>query len=68
MSARRRRPRNNNDEWLEGLLALGIGALAIAFLAKLAQGPQDVRTCPYCGTQIHKWSRLCPNCRNNLYL
>ena len=60
-----RRRRRNND-WLNDLLGLGFGVLAVAFLAKLAENTQQITQCPYCNTQIGKWAMTCPNCRNNL--
>jgi len=62
----RRRTRRNNDDWVNDLLGLGLGVLAVAFLAKLAENTQQITQCPYCNTSIGKWAMTCPNCRNNL--
>lgn len=63
-----RRRRNNDDDWVEDLLKLGLGVLAISFLAKLAEGGQQITICPYCNSQIKKFARTCPVCRNTLGL
>lgn len=60
--------KRKNDDWLDDLLKLGLGVLAISFLAKLSENTQQITQCPYCNTQIGKWARSCPNCRNNLGL
>ena len=61
-----RKRRKSNDDWVDDLLGLGLGVLAVAFIAKLAENTQQVTQCPYCFTSIGKWARACPNCRNNL--
>jgi len=62
----RRRRRSNNDDWIEDLIALGIGFLAVRFLNRLTQGinMQTTKTCQYCGYTTTKWARMCSNCRN----
>ena len=62
------RRKKSNDDWIEDLLKLGLGVLAISFLAKLAENTQQVTQCPYCNAHIGKWARTCPVCRNNLGL
>jgi len=62
----KRKRKSSNDDWVGDLLGLGLGVLAVAFIAKLAENAQQVTQCPYCNTPIGKWSRTCPNCRNNL--
>ena len=64
----KRRRKSSNDDWLGDLMKLGLGVLAIAFLAKLSENAQQVTQCPYCNHSIGKWARTCPNCRNNLGL
>jgi len=64
----RRRRSSSDDDWLGDLMRLGLGVLAVAFLAKLSENAQQVTQCPYCSTSIGKWARTCPNCRNNLGL
>jgi len=64
----RRKRRSNGDDWLEDLFKIGLGVLAISFLAKLSENTQQVTQCPYCNTSIGKWARTCPVCRNNLGL
>jgi len=64
----KRRRKSSNDDWLGDLMKLGLGVLAVAFLAKLSENAQQVTQCPYCNTSIGKWARTCPNCRNNLGL
>ena len=61
-----RRKKSNNDNWLGDLMKLGLGVLAVAFLAKLAENTQQITQCPYCSASIGKWALTCPNCRNNL--
>ncbi len=65
---KRRRQSRSNDDWLDDLIGLGLGVLAVAFLSKLTENTQQITTCPYCHTSIGKWARTCPNCRNNLGL
>ncbi len=60
------RKRKSNDDWVDNLLKLGLGVLAISFLAKLAEGGQQITICPYCNSQIKKYARTCPVCRNAL--
>jgi len=63
-----RRRKSSDDDWLGDLMKLGLGVLAVAFLAKLSENAQQVTQCPYCNAPIGKWARTCPNCRNNLVL
>ena len=63
-----RKRRSREDDWIEDLLKLGLGVLAISFLAKLAEGTQQVTICPYCNSKIGKFARTCPTCRNTLNL
>jgi len=58
--------RKKDDDWLDGLLKLGLGLLAIHFLSKLnsSGSVETTKTCTYCGHTTSKWSRMCPNCRN----
>jgi len=63
-----RKRKSKDDDWVGDLMKLGLGVLAVAFLAKLAENTQQVTQCPYCNTSIGKWARTCPNCRNNLGL
>jgi len=62
----RRKRKSSSDDWLEDIFKIGLGVLAIAFIAKLSENTQQVTQCPYCYTSIGKWARTCPNCRNNL--
>ena len=62
----KRRRKSSNDEWLDDLLKIGLGVLAVAFLAKLADNNQQITICPYCNASIGKWARTCPSCRNTL--
>jgi len=56
--------------WIDDLIALGIGAAAIYFLAKILSSGQVIKekisVCPYCGQPIKKWALECPNCRRRL--
>jgi len=61
-------PEDDTPDWLKELLDLGIGPLAIGFLARLAEGKPEIRTCSYCKTEIKKFAMACPKCRNRLYL
>ena len=45
-----RRRRSNDDDWVGDLMKLGLGVLAVAFLAKLSENTQQVTQCPYCNT------------------
>lgn len=64
-----RKRRKRDDKWVDDLLKLGLGALAIYLLGKLAEGAQpQITRCPYCGWSIGKWARTCPKCRNILTL
>ena len=58
--------RRKNDNWVDDLLKLGLGMLALHFIGKLAQGGtvETAKTCSYCGHTTEKWARMCPNCRN----
>jgi len=58
----------SDDDWVEDLVALGIGALAAYFLYKAItkSGEENVDRCPYCHTQIKKWAVECPKCRRRL--
>ena len=62
-------PKKKNDDWLDALIALGLGALAIYFVGKLLEGGRNepVTTCPRCGASINKWAKQCPRCRMNLF-
>ncbi|MGQ0791735.1 MAG: hypothetical protein ACT4NJ_05880 [Nitrosopumilaceae archaeon] len=66
----RRRRRNDNEDWIAGLLALGIGFLAVQFLSRLGRGStvETTKTCMYCGYTTTKWARMCPRCRNTFSL
>ena len=63
-------PKDNDDDWVEDLIALGIGLLAIHFIGKLLEPDKSNRErktkCPKCGTEIKKWARKCPACRFNI--
>lgn len=60
-----RKRKSSNDDWLEDLIKLGLGAIALSLLSRALQGNQvpEISNCPYCGQEIHKWSRSCPRCR-----
>ena len=60
------RRRRRNDPWIDALLALGIGFLAVQFVNRLRQGSntESTRVCSYCGFSSTKWARMCPRCRN----
>lgn len=62
------RRKRKDDDWIENLLKLGLGVLALSFLAKLAEKPSEIKQCPFCRQSIGKWAITCPNCRNNLGL
>ena len=61
---------SKDDDWIENLIKLGIGALAVFFLVKLLTQDQErsgqVSRCPYCGSPIKKWALECPRCRKRL--
>jgi len=62
--------KKKNDDWVEGLIGLGLGVLALYFLKKLSESSQieTQKTCVYCGYSSSKWARACPNCRNTFPL
>ena len=60
--------RKKDDDWINDLLKLGLGLLAISFLAKLSEGGTQITICPYCNVEIKKFARTCPSCRNSLNL
>jgi hypothetical protein len=53
------------EPWVQELLKLGIGKVAIQTLALIDAGiePERVETCPYCKTPVKKWARECGKCR-----
>lgn len=54
-------------DWLQELLDLGIGRMAIQQLALIEAGcTERPKVCPLCGTKIRKWARQCPKCRREL--
>ena len=55
----------SDDDWVEDLITLGIGALAAYFLYK-AITSDKIERCPYCNAQIKKWAVECPKCRRRL--
>ena len=63
-----RKRKNKEEDWLEELIKLGLGAIALSLLGKLLEGGQapTISSCPYCGQEIRKWSRMCPRCRTLL--
>ena len=54
-----------NEPWIEELLDLGIGALAIHTLHKLKSPHrfEGVLTCPLCGWKPKKYAARCSHCR-----
>ena len=59
----------SDDDWVEDLIALGIGALAAYFLYRALKGDpseEKIERCPYCYTPIKKWAIECPKCRRKL--
>jgi len=62
--------KKKDDDWIAGLLALGIGFLAVTLLSKANQnlGAAPSKTCMYCGHTATKWAIMCPRCRNSLPL
>ncbi len=53
--------------WIQELLDLGIGRIAIKQLALLGAGVNKQLTkCPCCGTEIKKYALGCPKCRTQL--
>jgi len=61
-------PKKDEDDWIEDLIVLGIGALAGYFLYKVAttKNREEIHRCPYCGVEIRKWAVECPNCRRKI--
>jgi len=61
---------SKKKDWIEDLIALGIGALAIYFLVKILSptGQEDRNNirCPHCGNIIKKWAIECPICRRKI--
>ncbi len=60
--------KKKDDDWVAGLLALGIGFLAAALISKVGEksGATSAKTCMYCGHTAAKWAVMCPRCRNSL--
>lgn len=59
----------DEDDWVDSLIKLGIGLLAIYFVGKLissGNAQEEEKTCQNCGARVKKWARTCPVCRNNL--
>ena len=63
-------PRKKEDDWLEDLIKLGIGLLAIYYISKLLEpkkgNAEQETNCPKCGAPIRKWATNCPVCRTKL--
>jgi ribosomal protein L40E len=63
-------PRKEDDDWVEDLIKLGIGLLAIYFVGKLMEpnksNNEQETNCPKCGARIKKWAMKCPVCRTKL--
>ena len=61
---------SKDDNWIDALIALGVGALAIYLLSRFLNKPATIQdeetTCPYCGASMKKWSRACPQCHKVL--
>ena len=60
-----------NDDWINGLITLGIGALAVYFVVKLVTNKDEenstIKWCPHCRAEIKKWAVVCPSCRKTLH-
>ena len=60
----------DEDDWIDSLIKLGIGALAVYFLVKLVSNKDQensaIRWCPHCGAEIRKWAVVCPSCRKRI--
>ena len=54
------------EPWLEELLDLGVGALAVKHLYRMRRGIAKPVVCPYCGYVFGKWGVRCPKCRRVL--
>lgn len=61
---------SKDRDWVDELIALGIGALAAYFLIKILspekEGRERIVICPYCRQTIKKWAIQCPHCRTRL--
>jgi DNA-directed RNA polymerase subunit RPC12/RpoP len=60
---------SDDEDWIEDLIALGIGALAAYFLYKVITSNKKedkIERCPYCGSEIKKWAIECPRCRRKI--
>ncbi len=56
--------------WVNELIKLGVGALAVYFLVKILSNKDEnknsIDICPYCGNPIKKWAVVCPSCRKRI--
>ena len=53
----------STEPWIEDLLDLGVGALAIKTLYRMRRGDDYTMVCPRCGNTPRKWAVTCPSCR-----
>jgi len=60
----------DEGDWIDDLITLGIGALAVYFLVKLVSNKGrdsgTIKLCPHCGYEIRKWAVVCPSCRKRI--
>ena len=62
---------SEDEDWIDNLIKLGIGALAVYFIVKLVSNREQetsaIKRCPHCGAEIRKWAVVCPSCRKSLH-
>jgi len=55
-------------QWVDDLIVLGVGALAVYFFVKLMSSTDEekITRCPHCGSPIKKWAITCSVCRRRI--
>ena len=54
------------EQWIQDLLDIGVGWVAMKAQYNMARGISTVKVCPYCGTKPRKYAVVCPKCRRKL--
>ena len=54
------------NDWIQDLLDLGIGAIAVKYLYMYEHGITKSPVCSYCGFEPKKFAHTCPMCRREL--
>jgi len=51
------------EPWIDELMELGVGALAIKTLYRMRRQGDFKLVCSRCGYEPKKWAATCPHCR-----